>query len=67
MVLSISLKTEQIEHCPNYPLLAELYMVYACPYLVGWGTRGGGGVPDLLLETSYLLNLHSKTTRIIYQ
>lgn len=42
MILSISLKTEQIEHCPNYPLLAELYMVYACADLVGWGTRGGG-------------------------
>lgn len=44
MILSISLKPEQIEHCPNYPLLAELYMVYACADLVGWGTRGGGGV-----------------------
>lgn len=43
MILSISLKPEQIEHCPNYPLLAELYMVYACADLVGWGTRGGGG------------------------
>lgn len=37
-------------------------MVYACADLVGWGTRGGGGgVPDLLFKTSYLLNLHSKT------
>lgn len=64
MLLSISLKTEQIEHCPNYPLLAFSRAIHGLcmrgPGGVGYTWRGGG-VPDLLFKTSYLLNLHSKT------